>query len=81
VAAIGLALAASAAVIWWPADTTEVQTFTVREEDGSAGATVLNATGYVTARLRATIASEITGRLVELRIEEGMPIAKGDVVA
>lgn len=81
VAVLVLAVAASAAVIWWPAGATEVQTFTVREESGSAGATVLNATGYVTARLRATIASEITGRLVELRIEEGMPIAKGEVVA
>jgi RND family efflux transporter MFP subunit len=78
---IVLGAATSAAVVWWPAGATEVQTVTVREEDGSAGATVLNATGYVTARLRATIASEITGRLVELRIEEGMPIAKGDVVA
>jgi RND family efflux transporter MFP subunit len=80
-AVIVLGAATSAAVVWWPAGATEVQTVTVREEDGSAGATVLNATGYVTARLRATIASEITGRLVELRIEEGMPIAKGDVVA
>jgi RND family efflux transporter MFP subunit len=53
----------------------------VREESGSAGDTVLNASGYVTARRRATIASEITGRLVELRVEEGMPVAKGEVVA
>lgn len=74
-------LVSVAAVIWWPSGATEVQTVTVREEDGSSAATVLNATGYVTARMRATIASEITGRLVELRIEEGMPIAKGEVVA
>jgi len=76
---LGTVIAAS--FYWWPAGATEVRVFTVREENGSAGATVLDASGYVTARRRATIASEITGRLVELRVEEGMPVAKGEVVA
>jgi HlyD family secretion protein len=72
---------AVAAVLLWPARATEVRVFEVREESASAGVTVLNASGYVTARSRATIASEITGRLVELRVEEGMPVEKDQVVA
>ena len=76
-----LAMVATASVYWWPAGAMEVTVFTVRPEGGASGATVLNASGYVTARRRATIASEITGRLVELRVEEGVPLDKGDIVA
>lgn len=41
----------------------------------------LNGTGYVTARVRATVSSKITGRLVDVRVEEGLPVARGDVLA
>ncbi len=78
---VSLGAVVAATLYWWPAGAIEVRVFTVREEGGSAGATVLNASGYVTARRRATIASEITGRLVELRVEEGVPVAEGEVVA
>lgn len=41
----------------------------------------LTASGYVVARLRATIAAEVTGRVVEVRIEEGQAVRRGDVLA
>ncbi len=43
--------------------------------------TILNASGYVTPRRRATIAAKITGQIVEMRVEEGMRVEKGEVLA
>jgi RND family efflux transporter MFP subunit len=43
--------------------------------------TVLNATGYTYARIRAAVGAKIIGRVVELRVDEGDPIARGDVIA
>ncbi|MBI3438449.1 MAG: efflux RND transporter periplasmic adaptor subunit [Proteobacteria bacterium] len=41
----------------------------------------LVASGYVVARREATVASETTGRLVEVRIEEGQHVRRGQVIA
>jgi HlyD family secretion protein len=41
----------------------------------------LVASGYVVARRKATVAAEITGKVVEVLIEEGMVLKEGDVVA
>ena len=46
-----------------------------------ARASVLDASGYVVARRQATVASKITGRLVEVAIEEGMSVKDGQVLA
>jgi RND family efflux transporter MFP subunit len=43
--------------------------------------TVLNASGYVTARRAATVSSKVTGKVVEVLIEEGMKVKEGQVVA
>ena len=48
--------------------------------DGAA-ASVLDATGYVTARRQATVSSEITGKVREVLIEEGMAVDEGEVLA
>jgi len=50
---------------------------------GSTGGerTVLNASGYVTARRAATVSSKVTGKVVEILIEEGMKVKDGQVVA
>jgi len=48
---------------------------------GPGGAAVLNASGYVVARRRATVSSKITGRVIEVLVEEGKPIHKGQVLA
>src|SRR5215471_8920758 len=41
----------------------------------------LVASGYVVARRKATVAAEITGKVVEVLIDEGMVVKGGDVVA
>ena len=55
----------------------------VARETGGAGGdrTVLNASGYVTARRTATVSSKVTGKVVEVLIEEGMKVKEGQVVA
>jgi RND family efflux transporter MFP subunit len=47
----------------------------------SANASVLDATGYVTARRIATVSSQITGQVREVLIEEGMRVREGQVLA
>ena len=42
---------------------------------------MLNASGYVTARRRATVSSKVTGKVVEVLIEEGMVVAAGQLLA
>ena len=41
----------------------------------------LIASGYVVARRKATIAAEVTGKVAEVLVEEGMVVKEGDVVA
>ena len=43
--------------------------------------TVLNASGYVTARRSATVSAKITGKVTEVLIEEGMKVKEGQVLA
>jgi RND family efflux transporter MFP subunit len=59
----------------------EVQTATVTERAAGTQAAVLNASGYVTARRRATVSSKITGKVVEVNVEEGMVVHEGQVLA
>jgi RND family efflux transporter MFP subunit len=59
----------------------EVQVSTVTERAAGAQAAVLNAWGYVTARRRATVSSKITGKVVEVNVEEGMAVKEGQVLA
>jgi len=44
-------------------------------------AAVLDASGYVTARRQATVSSKITGKVVEVFIEEGMAVSEGQLLA
>ncbi len=46
-----------------------------------AGASVLDATGYVTARRQATVSAKVTGKVREVLIEEGQRVEAGDVLA
>jgi RND family efflux transporter MFP subunit len=47
---------------------------------GGAGS-VLNASGYVTARRRATVSSKVTGKVLEVFVEEGKAVRRGQVLA
>ncbi|HSX84529.1 MAG TPA: efflux RND transporter periplasmic adaptor subunit [Cellvibrio sp.] len=46
-----------------------------------ASASVLDATGYVKARRYATVSSKVTGKVMEVLVEEGMSVEKDQVVA
>jgi len=59
----------------------EVEVVTVTSRPVGARAAVLNASGYVTARRRATVSSKITGKVVEVNVEEGMTVREGEVLA
>ena len=48
---------------------------------GATPGAVLNASGYVTARRRATVSSKVTGKVLEVFIEEGKAVRKGQVLA
>jgi RND family efflux transporter MFP subunit len=58
-----------------------VETAIVSERAAGTQAAVLNASGYVTARRRATVSSKITGKVVEVNVEEGMAVREGQVLA
>ncbi|HLS84168.1 MAG TPA: efflux RND transporter periplasmic adaptor subunit, partial [Arenimonas sp.] len=51
------------------------------EAGAPAASSVLDASGYVTARRIATVSSKITGKVVEVLIEEGQQVREGEVVA
>ena len=52
-----------------------------RAGGAAAAGAVLNASGYVTARRQATVSSKITGKVVDVLVEEGMEIREGQVLA
>src|SRR5882672_4625757 len=59
----------------------EVQVATVTIRAAGTQAAVLNASGYVVARRRATVSSKITGKVVEVDVEEGKNVVQGQVLA
>jgi RND family efflux transporter MFP subunit len=60
----------------------EVRTVVAREiSGGTADHTVLNASDYVNARREATVSSKVTGKVIEVLIEEGMKVQEGQVLA
>jgi RND family efflux transporter MFP subunit len=78
------ALAVALLLLWlfgreWPVEVTVVA---ARATPGtSAGTSVLDATGYVTARRQATVSAKITGKVRDVRIEEGQRVEAGEVLA
>ena len=59
----------------------EVEVATVSQRAAGTQAAVLNASGYVTARRRATVSSKITGKVVEVNVEEGKAVKEGQILA
>ena len=59
----------------------EVEVAGVTERAAGTQASVLNASGYVTARRRATVSSKVTGKVIEVNVEEGMEVREGQVLA
>lgn len=59
----------------------EVQTAAVQRLAPASAQSLLTATGYVVAQRAAAVASKGTGRLEELRVEEGDQVKAGDILA
>lgn len=71
---------------WWftRPKPVSLRVVTAQQAGGGAGAaehTVLNASGYVTARRAATVSSKVTGKVTEVLIEEGMHVDENQVLA
>ncbi len=80
----GVVLIVAVAAIWWTArpKAIEVRTAVVREVTGAGTErTVLNASGYVTARREATVSSKFTGKVTEILIEEGDKVEVDQILA
>lgn len=74
--------AGAAGWVWWTRERpVEVEVATVTERAAGTQASVLNASGYVTARRRATVSSKVTGKVIEVNVEEGMAVREGQVLA
>ena len=59
----------------------EVEVAAVSERAAGTQASVLTGKGYVTARRRATVSSKVTGKVIEVNVEEGMAVREGQVLA
>ena len=80
-AAVVVALVVVAAVVALQGRAVAVETAAARTVTGAQAAAVLNASGYVTPRVRATVAAKITARVKEMLVEEGMHVEAGQVLA
>lgn len=79
-AVLGLALLGLGGWAQWRNRPPAVAVATVRSISAGPVA-LLNASGYVTPRRRATVAAEVTGRLSDVRVEEGMRVEANQVLA
>jgi len=81
-AVVAVAIALAAWLLLGREQAIEVSTApTVAMGSDGAPATVLDASGYVVARRMATVSSKITGRVLEVLIEEGQQVEEGQVMA
>src|SRR5206468_9541079 len=78
-----LLVAGGAAVFWFVSrpKAAVVRTIAVQEKSAGGQKTLLNGSGYVTARRAATVSSKITGKVTEVLVEEGMKVEAGQVLA
>lgn len=80
VAILALVAVAGGAVLTWRRPMV-VEATAALPAGGEGRAAVLNASGYVTPRRRATVAAKVTGRVREVLVDEGMPVEAGQVLA
>lgn len=85
IAIVAVLIVILALIVWWLTrpNAAVVTIATVREvATGAAGErTVLNASGYVTARREATVSSKVTGKVRDVLIEEGDRVTTGQELA
>jgi RND family efflux transporter MFP subunit len=83
VAVVACAGIAAALWLWLGVKTIEVTTVAAEADSAgpSLGNSVLNASGYVVARRMSTVSSKVTGKVLEIYVEEGMEVKKDQIVA
>ena len=79
VAVLLILLAAGSTAWWWSRGPSPivVKTELARAQSSGGQRTLLNASGYVTARRTATVSSKVMGKVIELNVEEGMKVEAG----
>ncbi|MGP8120899.1 MAG: efflux RND transporter periplasmic adaptor subunit [Xanthobacteraceae bacterium] len=84
----GFAVLAAVAVAAWSLLGERAQTVRVavahalpKTDAPTAGAALLDATGYVVARRQATVGPKIAGKLRDVLVEEGMRVEAGQIIA
>ena len=72
-----------AAGLWWMKrpKAPVVRTMIAQQPASGNDRTLLNGSGYVTARREATVSSKVTGKVIEVFVEEGMRVEAGQVLA
>jgi HlyD family secretion protein len=82
VAALAVVAVAVGALLWFSRPkAVVVRTVVVQEAASGGDKTLLNASGYVNARRKATVSSKVTGKVVDVLVEEGMKVESGQVLA
>jgi len=82
--AVLVALSLAGLFFWWRrANAVPLvgATMAIQTAGGGARETVLNASGYVTARRQATVSCKVTGQITEVLFEEGQKAQTGQVLA
>ena len=78
----------AASAIWYlnrptgvPITTAVAQTVASGAPGASAGPSLLDASGYIVARRRATVSSKVTGKVAQVMLEEGQRVEAGQIIA
>ena len=78
----------AASAIWYlarptgvPITTAVAQAVPSGASGASAGPSLLDASGYIVARRRATVSSKVTGKVVQVMLEEGQRVEAGQIIA
>jgi RND family efflux transporter MFP subunit len=80
-AAVLVTIAVIAILIFGGTSVTTVEVANARAVPAGGAATVLNASGYVEPRRKATVSAKITGKVTEVLVDEGMVVEEGQVLA
>ncbi len=80
-AAVGAVLLLGSLLLAFRSQKPIVEVATARPASGAKAEALLNASGYITPRRRATVAAKVTGRVEQIYAEEGLRVKSGQVLA
>lgn len=80
-AAVGAVIVLGGLLLAFRSQKPVVEVATARPASGAKAEALLNASGYITPRRRATVAAKVTGRVEQIYAEEGLRVKSGQVLA